>query len=146
MQNILHRMIMLREEEGSGYDYNAATVATVAAPHILAILPLPVVWIVKEVGRQIIMMSSCQSQRKNSSLYQQETRFIPRKRWIQRGAQSNGSPPVSAAFVTHAIVKAWWEFNGRPVFFNHFMTAKLVRRALKAEEGGEDGDAETTLE
>jgi hypothetical protein len=29
------------------------------------------------------------------------------------------------------LVKAWWEFNGRSVFFSHHLTAKLVRKMIK---------------
>ena len=29
------------------------------------------------------------------------------------------------------LVKAWWEFNGRSVFFAHNLTAKLVRKMIK---------------
>ena len=29
------------------------------------------------------------------------------------------------------LVKAWWEFNGKTVFFSHNLTAKLVRKMIK---------------
>ena len=29
------------------------------------------------------------------------------------------------------LVKAWWEFNGKTVFFAHNLTAKLVRKMIK---------------
>jgi hypothetical protein len=29
------------------------------------------------------------------------------------------------------LVKAWWEFNGKTVFFAHHLTAKLVRKMIK---------------
>lgn len=29
------------------------------------------------------------------------------------------------------LVKAWWEFNGRSLFFSHHLTAKLVRKMIK---------------
>jgi hypothetical protein len=32
--------------------------------------------------------------------------------------------------LTH-LVRAWWEFNGRSVFFAHNLTAKLVRKMIK---------------
>ena len=39
-----------------------------------------------------------------------------------------------------AFVRAWWDYNGRPVFFNHYLTAKLVRRAIRQEEGQEQDE------
>jgi hypothetical protein len=35
--------------------------------------------------------------------------------------------------VIHAVVRAWWDYNGRPRFFAHHLTAKLVRKILKNE-------------
>ena len=32
-----------------------------------------------------------------------------------------------------ALVRAWWDFNGRTCFLSHHMTAKLVRRLIKSE-------------
>jgi hypothetical protein len=29
------------------------------------------------------------------------------------------------------LVKAWWEYNGKSVFFSHHLTAKLVRKMIK---------------
>jgi hypothetical protein len=33
------------------------------------------------------------------------------------------------------VVEIWWEYNGRTVFFAHHLTAKLIRRYLKAVKG-----------
>jgi hypothetical protein len=32
------------------------------------------------------------------------------------------------------LLKAWWEFNNKTVFFAHHMTAKMIRRMIKDEE------------
>ena len=37
------------------------------------------------------------------------------------------------------LLKAWWDYNGRSVFFTHHMTAKLVRRMIKDHEVLEAG-------
>ena len=34
--------------------------------------------------------------------------------------------------VLNAIVGAWWDYNGRTVFFAHHLTAKLVRKMVKS--------------
>jgi hypothetical protein len=41
--------------------------------------------------------------------------------------------PLPEANVLHSMVRAWWEYNGRTVFFAHHLTAKLVRRVIKME-------------
>ena len=41
------------------------------------------------------------------------------------------TPPLPESSVLNAMVRAWWEYNGRTVFFSHHLTAKLVRRMLK---------------
>ncbi len=33
--------------------------------------------------------------------------------------------------VLNAIVRVWWEYNGRTAFFAHHLTAKLVRKMIK---------------
>lgn len=35
--------------------------------------------------------------------------------------------------VLTALVRVWWEYNGRTVFFSHHLTAKLVRKMIKGE-------------
>lgn len=30
------------------------------------------------------------------------------------------------------IVRVWWDYNGQTVFFSHHLTAKLVRKMIKA--------------
>ena len=42
------------------------------------------------------------------------------------------SPPCGPYESVHSvIVRVWWEYNGRTVFFAHHMTAKLIRKCLK---------------
>ena len=42
------------------------------------------------------------------------------------------SPPCDPGeSVLRAIVRVWWEYNGRTVFFAHHLTAKLVRKMIK---------------
>ncbi len=42
-------------------------------------------------------------------------------------------PPCQAdESIFNAIVRVWWDYNGRTVFFSHHLTAKLVRRMLKS--------------
>lgn len=38
---------------------------------------------------------------------------------------------ISGDTLLPQLVKAWWEFNGRSVFFAHNLTAKLVRKMIK---------------
>ncbi len=38
---------------------------------------------------------------------------------------------VDGDSLLHELVKAWWEYNDRTVFFAHHLTAKLVRKMLK---------------
>lgn len=38
---------------------------------------------------------------------------------------------LRAGILPDALVRAWWDYNGRTVFFAHHQTAKLVRRAVK---------------
>ena len=38
---------------------------------------------------------------------------------------------ISGETLLPQLVKAWWEFNGRSVFFAHNLTAKLVRKMIK---------------
>ena len=40
--------------------------------------------------------------------------------------------------VLTAIVRVWWDYNGRTVFFSHHLTAKLVRRMVKASGAGQE--------
>ncbi len=40
---------------------------------------------------------------------------------------------LSVDEVQRAIVRVWWEYNGRTAFFAHHLTAKLVRRCLKSQ-------------
>jgi hypothetical protein len=35
--------------------------------------------------------------------------------------------------VMTAIVRVWWDYNGRTVFLSHHLTAKLVRKMLKVK-------------
>ena len=42
------------------------------------------------------------------------------------------SPPCGENEKVHrVIVRVWWEYNGRTVFFAHHLTAKLIRKSLK---------------
>lgn len=42
------------------------------------------------------------------------------------------SPPCGVDESVHSvIVRVWWEYNGRTVFFAHHLTAKLIRKSLK---------------
>ena len=47
--------------------------------------------------------------------------------------------PLPEANVLHCMVRAWWEYNGRTVFFAHHLTAKLVRRIIKKEKAERGG-------
>jgi hypothetical protein len=57
-------------------------------------------------------------------------------------------PLLPTESMLNAIVRVWWEFNGRTVFFSHHLTAKLVRKMVKTcdrmrpngpnQEDGED--------
>jgi hypothetical protein len=38
---------------------------------------------------------------------------------------------ISGDTLLPQLVKAWWEYNGRTVFFAHNLTAKLVRKMIK---------------
>ena len=38
---------------------------------------------------------------------------------------------ISGETLLSHLVRAWWEFNGRSVFFAHNLTAKLVRKMIK---------------
>jgi hypothetical protein len=42
------------------------------------------------------------------------------------------TPPLPESSVLNAMVRAWWEYNGRTTFFSHHLTAKLVRRMIKS--------------
>ena len=53
--------------------------------------------------------------------------------------------PLSDGSVLNAMVAVWWEFNGRTAFFSHHLTAKLVRRVLKAEVQGLRAELQTEL-
>ena len=45
-----------------------------------------------------------------------------------------GAPPSGwRPSADQGAVRAWWEYNGRTVFFTHMETAKRVRRLLKDE-------------
>ena len=33
--------------------------------------------------------------------------------------------------ILNAIVRVWWDYNGRTAFFAHHLTAKLVRKMIK---------------
>jgi hypothetical protein len=44
------------------------------------------------------------------------------------------TPPLQESSILNAMVSAWWEYNGRTAFFSHHLTAKLVRRTIKAKE------------
>jgi hypothetical protein len=44
------------------------------------------------------------------------------------------SPPCAGEeSILRAIVRVWWDYNGRTVFFASHLTAKLVRRMVKSE-------------
>jgi hypothetical protein len=47
-----------------------------------------------------------------------------------------GTLPEGTVF--NAMVWAWWEYNGQTPFFSHHLTAKLVRRVIKAAKEGKD--------
>ena len=53
--------------------------------------------------------------------------------------------PVPDGSVLNAMVAAWWEYNGRTAFFSHHLTAKLVRRVLKAEVQALQSELQTEL-
>ena len=45
------------------------------------------------------------------------------------------SPPCRAdESVQKLVVRVWWEYNGRTVFFAHHLTAKLVRKMIRNSE------------
>ena len=41
------------------------------------------------------------------------------------------SPDFDESQLIHVLVKAWWDFNGKPVFFSNQRTARLVRKMIK---------------
>ncbi len=51
---------------------------------------------------------------------------------VQVQVMVSGLPrDVTGETLLPQLVKAWWEFNGRSVFFAHNLTAKLVRKMIK---------------
>ena len=46
------------------------------------------------------------------------------------------SPEEVEGDLLGGLVRVWWEYNGRSVFFAHNMTAKLVRKMVKNGEAG----------
>ena len=51
---------------------------------------------------------------------------------VQVQVMVSGLPrDISGETLLPQLVKAWWEFNGRTVFFAHNLTAKLVRKMIK---------------
>ena len=64
--------------------------------------------------------------------------------WVTRTLRLQMPVPVQAmldalpegclepGLILGALVRAWWDYNGRSAFFAHHQTAKLVRRVVKS--------------
>ena len=49
------------------------------------------------------------------------------------GSLRNSPYPGNIPLV-NVVLKAWWDYNNKSVFFTHHVTAKLIRRMVKDQE------------